>query len=546
MNDQEPTKEKTKSKKYHRNQNRYPYEYKIKAVKLYLEEDYTAQFIAEQLGVGLSTISTWAKKYRALGEDGLKTGKPDERTPSSNPAIQNEILQVKTEHSLFGSQKITDFLRRIKFIKTNPETVRQTLIKEGLNTPRGRKSAKRNPEKPRFFERSTPNQLWQSDIMSFRLGGQVAYLIGFIDDYSRFMVSVDVLRSQTAEHVIEIYRQGVAEYGVPKEVLTDNGRQYTNWRGTTRFELELKKDNILHLKSRPHHPMTLGKIERFWKTIFEEFLSRAQFDDFENARERLRLWVKYYNYKRPHQGIEGLCPADRFFEIQSELRKTMERGIAENTLEMALRGKPKQPFYMVGRLGDQAVALRAEKGKLSMVIDDKNDGQVQEIIYDITKGASNGDIKKAEAERQYNSADQMRSGSLDMDSTPQASRSVPGTECSVGNSESMAGPGTESNDRIPGATADTTGRNTETSGATPEVIQSTGGRPSTEVDSAQVGSTLEQDPARKEHEENAERRITANPGSDDYGPKQDIRSGESNQGENSRDHEGSGGPSDSH
>ena len=249
MNFQEPTKEKTKDKKQRsKKQNRYTYEYKIKAVRLYLEENYTAQFIAEQLGVGLSTISTWAKQYRTLGEDGLKSDKPNEKAPQSNPVIQNEILKVKTNHSLFGSQKITDFLRRIKFIRTNPETVRQTLIKEGLNTPRGRKSSKRNPEKPRFFERSTPNQLWQSDIMSFRLGGQVAYLIGFIDDYSRFMVSVDVLRSQTAEHVIEIYRQGIAEYGVPKEVLTDNGRQYTNWRGTTRFEQELKKDNILHFK----------------------------------------------------------------------------------------------------------------------------------------------------------------------------------------------------------------------------------------------------------------------------------------------------------
>ena len=292
--------------------------------------------------------------------------------------------------------------------------------------------------------------------------------------------------------------------------------------------------------------MTLGKIERFWKTIFEEFLSRAQFDDFENARERLRLWVKYYNYKRPHQGIEGLCPADRFFEIQSELRKTMERGIAENTLEIALRGKPKQPFYMVGRLGDQAVALRAEKGKLSMVIDDKNNGQVKEIIYDITKGANNGDIKKAETERQYNSADQMRSGSLDMDTTPQASRSVPGTECSVGNCESMAGTGTEGDDRILGATADTAGRNAETAGSASETIQSTSGRPSTEADPAKAGSALEQNSAGKEHEENAERRITANPGSDDYESKPDIQSGESNQGEDSRDHEGSGGPSDSH
>ena len=50
------------------------------------------------------------------------------------------------------------------------------------------------------------------------------------------------------------------------------------------------------------------------------------------------MWIQYYNHKRPHQGIEGLCPADRFFEIQNELRKTIEAGIKENLLELALRG----------------------------------------------------------------------------------------------------------------------------------------------------------------------------------------------------------------
>jgi len=136
-------------------------------------------------------------------------------------------------------------------------------------------------------------------------------------------------------------------------MLTDNGRQYTSWRGTSRFEAELKKEGVAHFKSRPQHPMTLGKIERFWSTIWQEFLTRAQFESFDSARERIRCWIKYYNHKRPHQGIEGLCPADRFFEVQSQLRKTIQAGIADNVLEMALRGQPRAPFYMVGRITPQ-------------------------------------------------------------------------------------------------------------------------------------------------------------------------------------------------
>jgi hypothetical protein len=77
---------------------------------------------------------------------------------------------------------------------------------------------------------------------------------------------------------------------------------------------------------------------------------RAQFESFESAQQRIARWIEYYNHKRPHQGIEGLCPADRYFEISHELRKTIEAGIRENVLELALRGEPWAPFYMVGRM----------------------------------------------------------------------------------------------------------------------------------------------------------------------------------------------------
>jgi transposase InsO family protein len=267
----------------------------------------------------------------------------------------------------------------------SPETVRRTLRAERLMEGRPPRPAKM-PDKPRFFERSTPNQMWQSDIFTFRLGGKNAYLIGFIDDYSRFIVSLGVFRSQTAEHVLETYRRGVGEFGVPREMLTDNGRQYTSWRGSTRFEQELAKDKVRHIRSQPHHPMTLGKIERFWQNINNEFLRRAQFDSFEQAQERVALWVKHYNHRRPHQGIGGMCPADRFFEVRSDLRKVIERGIQDNLMELALRGKPQRPFYMVGRVDGQSVVMRASKGKLLMTVGDGENNQKEEVLCDLENG----------------------------------------------------------------------------------------------------------------------------------------------------------------
>ena len=328
--------------------NRFSFEFKRRAVALFLEEGFTRNAICAELNVSVGTLDRWVTRYRHLGEQGLHdeaTG-PHPGQSKLPPAVTGKIIELKTQNPSFGVKRIAQWLRRVFFLQASAETVRAKLHEAGLMSQKA-PPKRRNLTRPRFFERATPNQMWQSDIFTFRLGGRYAYVIAFLDDYSRFVVGADLFRSPTAQAVIEVYRQAIAEFKPPKEMLTDNGRQYTTWRGTSRFEAELKKDGVAHFKSRPHHPMTLGKIERFWESIWQEFLTRAQFESFDAARERIKVWIKYYNHKRPHQGIGGLCPADRFFEIQAELRKTIETGIQENLLEMALRGQPRAPFYTV-------------------------------------------------------------------------------------------------------------------------------------------------------------------------------------------------------
>jgi len=220
----------------------YPLDFRLKIVKLFLEEGYSATVLHEEFGIGKSTIHKWVKRYETNGEQGLiplpKTGFGNPKIPSP---VKEKIVDLKRKNPFFGCRKISDILRRLFLMKASSETVRTTLNEADL-IEKQRKKPKRNESKPRFFERATPNQMWQTDILTFRLAGKNAYVLGYIDDYSRFITGAGFYRSQTAEHVIETYRCAVAEYGVPKEMLTDNGRQYTNWRGTTRFEKELQKD----------------------------------------------------------------------------------------------------------------------------------------------------------------------------------------------------------------------------------------------------------------------------------------------------------------
>ena len=275
---------------------RYGLEFKLRCVKLRLEEGIPVALLSKEVGASKDVIRRWAKAYQERGEAGLRNRIVSKESRRKLPGpVREKIVEIKKREPLFGVKRISHLLKRTFFLSASPETVRRTLRKELLIVP-SKKKHQRNVTHPRFFERSTPNQLWQGDIFTFRLGGRYAYLIGFIDDYSRYVVGLELYRSQTADQVIEVYRRAVGEYGVPKEVLTDRGRQYTNWRGTTRFERELGKDRVKHIKSQAHHPMTLGKIERFWKTIYEEFLVRSQFGSFEEAQERchavLTLWTE--------------------------------------------------------------------------------------------------------------------------------------------------------------------------------------------------------------------------------------------------------------
>jgi transposase InsO family protein len=367
------------------------YAVKRRAVQLHVEEGAPIDLIARELGVNVSAIYDWLHQYKTHGEEGLRPKpsgvKAGKKHPVQSPVrrlIHDQIVTLKREQPAFGVKRIAHTLRRIFHLSASPETVRQTLHREKLITPKKKKTPS-NPSKPRFFERATPNQMWQSDIFPFKLGGEAvrppewlgpggyAYLIGFIDDHSRYITALEVFRSQTADNLMEVFRRGVGAHGVPKEMLTDNGRQYASWHGKTKFQQELARNRIQHIRSSPHHPQTLGKIERFWKTIWEEFISRARFATFEEARERLRWWVQYYNHQRPHQALDGLCPSDRFYRIEKAMRDEIEKGIAANAKELAVHGKPQVPFYMMGRMGNQSVTIKTEEGQVKLVVEKAED-----------------------------------------------------------------------------------------------------------------------------------------------------------------------------
>jgi hypothetical protein len=189
-------------------------------------------------------------------------------------------------------------------------------------------------------------------------------------------VSFTLALHQKQDLVTEALLSGISRFGKPKEVLTDQGRQYFAWRGKSGFQKLLDKQGIQHVVARSHHPQTVGKCERFWKTVQEEFWSRAKPQDLEEARERMTHFIAHYNHHRPHQGIGGLVPADRFFGAEDAVRDALEAQHAQNELLLALAQEPRRPVYLVGRIGERSVSLHGERGKLVI---NGPDGEVQAL-----------------------------------------------------------------------------------------------------------------------------------------------------------------------
>ena len=206
------------------------------------------------------------------------------------------------------------------------------------------------------------NQLWQTDLFTFILKRQNrrVYLVAFLDDHSRFVVGYGLHASQSTALVLEVLRAAITGFGTPEEVLTDNGTQYVTWRGKSAFAKECERQGIKQIVASPHRPQTLGKVERFWGTLWRECVETAVFTDLGDARARIGLFIDHYNFQRPHQGIAGLTPADRFFGAAEEVKRTLEARVAANALELARQGVPKAPFYMTGQAGGQPFSVHAE------------------------------------------------------------------------------------------------------------------------------------------------------------------------------------------
>jgi transposase InsO family protein len=338
-----------------------------------IEKGLRVEDVRSMYGVCAESLYRWKKAYAEHGLAGLESHRCGPRMRKLNAKVEaaEKIIDgIVAENPRAGAGKIQGVLYRQGFLRLAKNTVLRLLRRNNLAAPAETMNRSRNkpPKKTKRFERSNANDLWQTDIMTFMLKGQYrVYLIGFMDDYSRFIVGWGLYRFQTSANVQEVFRGAIEKHGMPREVLSDNGRQYHTWRGRSSFTQLLTKLGIRHIRSQAYHPQTQGKIESFWRNLLQESLSVTPLSSFEEAEAKIGEYMEYYNFKRPHQGIGNLVPSDRYFGVAGQVRDLIKANSAQLAEQVPCAVKEyTKPTYLVGSIGGQELRLIARDAQVSL------------------------------------------------------------------------------------------------------------------------------------------------------------------------------------
>jgi transposase InsO family protein len=271
--------------------------------------------VARCYGVARSWVYELVARYRAEGETAFEPrSRRPHTSPTAIPATTVElIVQLRrrlTAQGLdAGSDTIRWHLEHHHTITVSRATIDRTLVRQGLITP----TPKKRPRSSYIrFAAELPNQMWQADFTHYRLATLVdVEILSWLDDHARYAVSVTAHLRVTGTIVRDTFRDAVTRCGAPASTLTDNGMAFTTRYsggrgGRNGFETELRRLGIIQKNSRPNHPTTCGKVERFQQTM-KAWLRRqpSQPTTIAELQRLLDVFVDLYNRERPHRSLAG-------------------------------------------------------------------------------------------------------------------------------------------------------------------------------------------------------------------------------------------------
>ena len=291
-------------------------EQRYQAVLAVISDGETIKDVAARFGVSRQTLHAWLAKYEAGGLEGLGDGshRPRSCPHQMGSLVEVEIARLRHSHPSWGPRRLVFELAKQELV-VSESGVYRALVRLNLIDPSGRR---RRDRKWKRWERGTPMELWQMDVVGgFVLAdGTRAKALTGVDDHSRFCVSAHLMVRETSGNVCDGLAKALRTYGVPTQILTDNGKVFTGRYGRppveVLFDRVCRENGIEHLLTQPRSPTTTGKVERFHHTLRDDFRTDRVFASLAAAQAELDEWVVEYNTRRPHQSLDMAVPADRF------------------------------------------------------------------------------------------------------------------------------------------------------------------------------------------------------------------------------------------
>lgn len=304
-------------------------------LEVLLEPERTGDSVLEvcrRRGLSRASYYRYRRRYLDEGAAGLE---PRSRRPRGSPAriaaeLESQIVTLRQGHPRWGARRIQAELERAGTEPPAVATIHRALTRNSLvppQPPRRRKAKLR-------FERPVANDLWQIDGTQVRLAdGRAAWVVDCLDDHARFLLAAIACPGPSGEVAWACFAQASSAYGLPRQLLSDNHLSFTGrlFGIQVAFERRLAQVGVKLINAAPAHPQTLGKLERFHRTLKEWLAEEGPALDLEHLQLLLDRFRPHYNGERPHQGIGNATPGERYRARSLPAAPSQEQAPAQAT-----------------------------------------------------------------------------------------------------------------------------------------------------------------------------------------------------------------------
>lgn len=267
--------------------------------------------LCRRFGISPTTGYKWLGRARQGGGLADRSRRPQHSPERTDGAMEASVLAVRAAHPAWGARKIRRCLEQDGLMPPAGSTVHAILERHEQIVPPGRQPAALGR-----FERPAPNQLWQMDYKG-RVplsGGGWCHPLTVLDDHSRYAVCLKACENERTGTVRLALEETFRHYGLPDAFFVDNG---SPWGGGvpgywSPLRVWLLKLGVEVIHSRPYHPQSRGKNERFHRTLKAELFAFRRFASIDRAQQAFDDWRPIYNARRPHQALDQQVPASRY------------------------------------------------------------------------------------------------------------------------------------------------------------------------------------------------------------------------------------------